>query len=129
MTIEVKKLVLRKTTTSLMLWFSDVKHTKFMFFIYFIATQKKKIMLGKNWIVKRKRFICKISIIIILIYQKLESVGSTQQKIKLPSPQLNISMKVSLGKCFLDLTQSFWGFSKFFLSLFPHTLFPWYFTS
>ena len=31
-------------------------------------------------------FICEISIIIILICQKLESVGPVQQKIELPSP-------------------------------------------
>ena len=31
-------------------------------------------------------FICEISIIIILICQKLGSVGPVQQKIKLPSP-------------------------------------------
>ena len=35
---------------------------------------------------KTKMFICEISIIIILIYQKLGSVGPVQQKIKLPSP-------------------------------------------
>ena len=31
-------------------------------------------------------FVCEVSIIIILIYQKLESVGPIQQKIILPSP-------------------------------------------
>ena len=29
---------------------------------------------------------CEVSIIIILIYQKLRSVGPVQQKIELPSP-------------------------------------------
>ena len=32
-------------------------------------------------------FICEISVIIILICQKLESVGPVQQKIKLPQPK------------------------------------------
>ena len=31
-----------------MLWLNDVKCTKFLFFIDFIATQKKKITLGEN---------------------------------------------------------------------------------
>ena len=55
------------------------------FFIYFTATSKKKIILEEKEIVKRKIFLCEISII-ILICQKLESVRPVQQKIKLPSP-------------------------------------------
>ena len=45
------------------------------FFAYFIATEKK-----------RKISVCEISIIIILIYQKLESVEPVQQENKLPLP-------------------------------------------
>ena len=43
------------------------KALNFCFFIYFIATQKKKIILREKNIAKRKIFICEISIIIILI--------------------------------------------------------------
>ena len=46
-----------------MLWFNDVKCTKVLFFIDFIAAQKKKIILGENQIVKRKIFMCEISLI------------------------------------------------------------------
>ena len=31
-----------------MLWFNDFKYTKFLILIYFITTQKKKIILGEN---------------------------------------------------------------------------------
>ena len=83
-----------------MLWFNDFKCTKFLFLIYFLATQKKKITLGGKKIVKRKIFTCKIIIIIIiiLISQKLESVGPVQQQIKLPLPSLDLS-KESGPKC------------------------------
>ena len=40
-----------------MLWINDVKCTKFLFFIYFIATQKKKIILEENKILKRKIYV------------------------------------------------------------------------
>ena len=46
------------------------------------------IILEEKQIVKRKTFICEISIIIILICQKLGSVVPVQQKIKLPSPYM-----------------------------------------
>ena len=57
-------------------------------FIYFIATQKKKIILEKKKKVKSQIFICNISIIIIinLICQKQELVRPVQQKINLPLP-------------------------------------------
>ena len=42
------------------------KALNFCFFIYFIATQKKKIILKENYIAKRKIFICEISIIILI---------------------------------------------------------------
>ena len=48
--------------------FNDIKHTKFLFFIYFIVTLKKKIILEENS--KKEMFICEINIIIILICQK-----------------------------------------------------------
>ena len=67
----------------------------FLFFIDFIVIQKKKIIFRENYQVKRKIFICEISIIIIiiiiiiiLIWQKLESVRPVQQKIKLLPPKL-----------------------------------------
>ena len=36
---------------------------------------------------------CEISIIIILIYRKLGSVGPIKQKIKLPSPKIKLKEK------------------------------------
>ena len=42
----------------------------------------------------KKINICEISIIIILIYQRLRSLGPVQQKIKLPSP--NVFLKFEL---------------------------------
>ena len=38
-------------------------------------------------LVKLQAEACEISVIIILIYRKLGSVGPVQQKVKLPSPQ------------------------------------------
>ena len=49
------------------LWFNNVKCNKLLFFIYFIATQNKKITLEEKYIVKRKIIRCEISIIIIII--------------------------------------------------------------
>ena len=52
--IEVKKLVFKKATTSLYSVIQQYQvHTIFVF-IDFIATQKKKIILGEKEIVKRK---------------------------------------------------------------------------
>ena len=48
-----------------MLWSNDVKALNFCF-LYFIATQKKKIILRENYMVTRKIFICEISIIILI---------------------------------------------------------------
>ena len=87
---------LKKRPHLFMLWFNDFKCTK-LFLIYFLATQKKKITGGKK-IVKRKIFTCKIIVIIILICQKLGSVGPVQQKFKLPLPNLDLS-KESGPKC------------------------------
>ena len=39
---------------------------------------------------EKEIFKCEISVIIILIYQKLGSVGSVQQKIKLSSPKKEV---------------------------------------
>ena len=76
MIIEVKKLVLKKVTTSLYAMIqcdNDAKFTKFLFFIYFIATQKKKDH-SRRKINSKKKHICKISIITI------KSFGPIQQK-------------------------------------------------
>ena len=75
-----------------MLWFYNVKRTKFLFFIDFIATQKKKIIWRK--LKSKKKNICEISIIIILTRQKLEPVGPKQPKIKLPLPGQNCPWNV-----------------------------------
>ena len=53
--------------------------------MYFIIIWKKKIILKELLIVKKKKFICEISII-ILGYWKLGSAEPVQQKNKLPSP-------------------------------------------
>ena len=64
-----------------------------MFFIDFIAAQKKKIILGENQIVKIKIFICEVSLIILLICQKLELVGPIPQKSKLPLWRISRAMQ------------------------------------
>ena len=56
------------------------------YLFYFNRKEKDHINRKIN---KRKLFICEI-IIIILIYQKLRSVGHIQQKIKLPSSNKKI---------------------------------------
>ena len=52
--IEVKKLVFKKATMSLYSVIQQYQVHKIFVFIDFIATQKKKIILGENEIVKRK---------------------------------------------------------------------------
>ena len=70
-----------------MLGFYDVKHTKISVFYQLHCNPKEKDHIWTKLKSKRKN-ICEISIIIIiLICQKLESVGPAQQKIKLPSPK------------------------------------------
>ena len=55
--------------------------------MYFIAIQKKEIMLEELEIAKKKEiFTCGIKIIIILIFQNLGLAGHIQQKIRLLSP-------------------------------------------
>ena len=53
--------------------------------MYLIVIEKKKIILEELYRVKKGMFICEISITVILVYQKLGSVGPVQQKTKLPS--------------------------------------------
>ena len=47
-------------------WFNAVKSTKFFAFIYFIVTEKKKIILEEKYIVKTNILMRKINIIIDL---------------------------------------------------------------
>ena len=68
------------------LWISDLKYTKFLFITQFIVIKKKNIILEEKWIVKKYIFIYEISIIIILICQRLGSFGPTQQQNKLSLP-------------------------------------------
>ena len=92
--IELKKFVLlgqyklhMKPTTSLQSMIQQCQCTKFLFIMYYF-NQKEKY---HNRIINSKKiyiFIHKISIIIILIYQKVGLVGLVQQKTKLPSPKL-----------------------------------------
>ena len=91
--IEVKKLVRIKATISLTIWFNYVKFLFpdfkiLFFFIYFIVTPPKKDITKK---LHSKKIVCEVSII-MLISQKLGSVGPVQQQIKLPSPKLKHSI-------------------------------------
>ena len=73
-----------------------------IFFMYFTVILKKKIILDRININSKKKemFICEISIIIILICQKLGSVGPVQQKIKLPLPNSHWAIKPLRHYCF-----------------------------
>ena len=77
---------LRKWPHLLMLWFYSFKRTKFLFLSTLLQPKRKKIIWRK--LKSKKKNICEISII-ILICQKLESVGPIQPKIKLPLPWEN----------------------------------------
>ena len=52
--MKVKKLVFKKVTTFLYLWLNDVKCSKFLFFIDFIATQKEKDQIRRKLDSKKK---------------------------------------------------------------------------
>ena len=61
----------------------------FVFYVFHCNLKEKYIRRNVNS-KKKAMFICEISIITILICQKLGSVRSVQQKIKLPLPNLNL---------------------------------------
>ena len=54
-------------------------HIVFIFYV-FCCSVKEKGYVKRNRNSKDKVFICEIIIIIMLIYQKLDSIGSIQQK-------------------------------------------------
>ena len=60
-------------------------------FYVFCCDLKEKYLLEERKTVKKKKFVCEMSIIIILSCQKLGSVGPVQQKSTLPSPNVNLS--------------------------------------
>ena len=71
----------------------------FLFFIDFVTTQKKKIIFGENQKVKRKIFICEISII-ILICQKFSQSGLYNKKLVGLTKHFFLFQK---GQCWLYL--------------------------
>ena len=69
----------------------------FVFYLFYCDLKEKyHIRRNINW-KKKETLVCEISIIIIiiLICQKLGSVGHVQQKIKLPSPNKNKVYRLS----------------------------------
>ena len=85
--IELKKLVHKlhmKPTTSLY----SVKNVNFCFLLSYCDLKEKYHIRRNKKFFKKEKLACEISVIIILICQKLGSVGPVQQKIKLPSPYI-----------------------------------------
>ena len=87
----------------------DFKCTKSLFFIYFIVIEKKKNQITRNKNSKKKEmFLEEISIIIILVFQKLWSVGTAQQKIKFPLLRRRIWKWEFNFICKLHVSEAFW---------------------
>ena len=82
------KLHMKPTTYLCSVSFNDVKCAKILFFYIFYCNLKEKDHIKRNINNKKQVFIYEISIVNILICQKLGLVGSVQQKIKLPAPKL-----------------------------------------
>ena len=76
---------------------STVSNTLNFVFYVFYCNLKEKYLLEELQIVKKEIFTLEISII-VLIYQKLQSVRSVQQKIMLPSPNISLIFLLSLMK-------------------------------
>ena len=60
-------------------------------FLCILLWSKRKISIRRKKNCKKKKFVCEMSIIIILSCQKLGSIGPVQQKSMLPSPNVNLS--------------------------------------
>ena len=67
-----------------MLWFNDAKYTKFLFFIYFIANKKKKIILEENK--QQKESYLYMKSVLVFDLPKIRVGWARKAKIKLHSP-------------------------------------------
>ena len=65
-------------------------HQFFVLYVFYCNLKGEKHIRRNISIKKKEILICEISIIIILICQKLGSVLPVQQKVKLPSPNATI---------------------------------------
>ena len=65
----------------------------FVFYVFY-CNLKEKDHIRRIINSKKKRNICKSSVIIILIYRKLGSIGPVKQDIKLPLPNSQTNMSL-----------------------------------